>query len=190
MATEFVGATKLRRAGFVAAALALFAFLARPADADDVKQIGDGFFTNGDRSPNTDELVFMVTGANGAKGAGIAAIIYHSDPNQPADKLLIAFPGKDAWAKFAAIWSKARRAKRPTEAESMSDASNIGSYFDVYDHTQIGVNTDSDGAIDFTTAGKPSDNGSPTVLGYFKLVPRDFKAFDHDVKTISAWFAK
>jgi hypothetical protein len=122
--------------------------------------------------------------------AVIVAAIYHSDPNHAADKLTIGFFDKNEWAKFVSLWTKARRAKRPTEAQVYSNANGVGSYFDAADETELTVSVGTEGDIDFALAGKPDANKSPTVLSLFELVPRDFSAFDRNVRTVSAYFAK
>jgi len=172
----------------VGASLAALAFAAGPAFGD-VRQVGQTFFNDGSQNPNTDALALGVVGPPD-KIATMVAAVYPSDTSQPANKLVILFPDKKAWAKFVEIWVKARHAKRPTEAQVYSNAADVGSYFDPVDEADINVSLDTDGGIDFALAGKPDAEKHPTVLTLIHLVPGDFKEFDRSVRAISAYFGK
>jgi hypothetical protein len=171
---------------------ALFALVADLAHAASVTQVGLPFSNEGHESAGADRLGFF-TFDPPDKAASLMVEINHSDPNQPADKLFVGFLSKEDWARFTAIWRKALRAKRPTEAEALdvkSHAGEVGSYFDLASKTDLTVSVGTEGDIDFTMAGKPDANNSPTVLELFQLVPKDFKAFGKQVDAVTAYFAK
>jgi hypothetical protein len=179
----------MRRTCIAAAALlAALAFVTGAAFAD-VKQIGQTFVNGGSHSDTADALALAVTDPPD-KAAALVAVVYHYGSNQPPDRLVIVFHDQKEWAKFASLWTKARHAKRPTEAEVYSGAANVGSYFDAYEETDVMISLDSEGDIDFALGGKPDADKRPTVITLISVVPGDFKAFDQNVSTISAYFGK
>jgi hypothetical protein len=178
----------MRWAGVVAWAwLAALTSVTDPVFASSARQVGLSFFNNGDRS--ADRLSLSVFNPPD-KAAGLVADTNRPD-NQSPVRLVVLFTTKDEWAKLASIWAKARHAKRPTNyAEEYSDAADMGSYFDPDENTMASVSVDKEGGVDFTVAGEPDAEKKPTVFAQIRLKPGDFKAFDKDIKTISAYFAK
>src|SRR5690348_7967801 len=109
----------LRRGILNLAIVILFAFIADVAHADGVTQVGLPFSNEGHESAGADRLGFFIFNPPD-KAASLMVEINHSDPNQPADKLFVGFLDKHDWARFAAIWRKALRTKRPTEEQALN----------------------------------------------------------------------
>jgi hypothetical protein len=151
------------------------------------QQVGNSFFNNNSKDPQADALaLFTVDGTH--KIAGVIAAVYHMDPKQAPDKLIIGFYDKGEWDKFVSLWNNAVHSKPPSEADAYKINTDAPSYFDPEMHTMISVSKDTGGDIEFTLAGKPNTNGSPTVLGLIRVLPTEFKDFDADVKAVSAYF--
>ena len=172
------------------AALAIAIVGAGSAVADELRIVKGSFPSRGDQSPNSDLLALFTVDGSSHKVAALGAAIHHLDANQPSDQLLVGFYDKDEWQKFVRIWQQARRAKRPTEAEVYSHKNEIGSYFDPNTHASVTVSLATNGDIDFAVVGKPDANNLPTVITLIELIPIDFKDFDENVATVTAYFAK
>lgn len=168
----------------VLGALFLAILFAMPAHAD-IHQVGKTYISKGGEFANPDSLC-LATIDGAQKFAALVAAVTGGDGSKPPDKLVIAFVDKSDWKKFAALWSKARATKPPIDQHNDTE---IGSYFDPYDKTEVEIYVNSRGRIEFTMGGIPNSDNVPTVISLFELIPADFKSFDEDVAKVTAYFA-
>jgi hypothetical protein len=108
-------------------------------------------------------------------GNGISA----SGPNKV---IYVAFYTSAEWAKFVALWNKARATPPPPfHKDGSDDGTDVGNYFDSEDQTMASLSRGSDGTISIIIVGK---DYTTVPVG---LAPADFKSIEDAISEFTSY---